>query len=437
MKKIIEILIIILLLTSIASATDLSYINTGDYIVFNMSNGAYINLTGQQNFSEFNFTSTLNISINGSYSTYNSTANITLSNISYLNDILSFTGNASSGILNISSKMLNSNHLYYFFVDNIKNTSVISTLSGVVNFNWSNWSQHDFSIRPDIVAPVLISDSVSPSSTTQGSSVTVTALFNDDTSVASALVNVKVPNGTTTNYSMVCIGVASVTCTKSYTSTNDVGTYYIVFYPQDDSGNVANISSIKSFDINVESVASSGSGGGGGGSSFIPSVSSIYSSAPMVIITNVTTNNSKLFIKNEGNFEQEYVIKWNIKDNTLVLDSGSFSKKLNQSESIESIISYNELKNQGIYLFHTDVEYGIYKSEASATITVYDNATMSYVTEPEQKGYTETFKFILLVIVVLLFVGIIINDTQTKGKKKYHVKMSNNRVYHVKKVIRK
>ncbi len=447
-----------------------SYFNITDNININLDNGAYITLTAVQNFTNISepvvrthnstvtLKSTLEINFNDTQARWNTTSNTTLSNITYVNDRLNFTGNATSGILNISVKMLNNSMNYYLFIDGVKNTSVTSNSSGWVNFNYSGWSQHDFSIRTDIDAPVLTSDSISPSSAYTGASVTITALFVDDTSVASAIVNIKVPNGTSANWSMTCTSGTSVTCTKVYTSTTDVGTYYVMYYyPQDDSGNIANISSTKTFDISTESVVTV-SGGGGGGSSFIPYIPSIYNNPPLVIITNVTINSSKLFIKNEGIAEQEYIIKWYVKNNTSIFDTGSFSKKLNSSESSEFLISYNELKSRGVYIFDVIVEYGIYKSEASATITVYDDTAVSYVTEPtvsyvtalEKKGYTESFKLSILVTVVLLIIGIVIFSNKIFTHKKiykiskvaqkdrmYRVKTSSDKKYPVKKVTRK
>lgn len=148
-------MLVFILLSSIASATDLSYIDAGDYILFDRGDGSYINLTGQQNFSEFNFTAPiLNITINSSYSTYNNTANITISSISYSNDKLNFTGIATSGTLNISAKMSNISTYYHLFIDNLKNTSIISDIIGVVNYVWSSWSSHFFSIQEN-VAPSI------------------------------------------------------------------------------------------------------------------------------------------------------------------------------------------------------------------------------------------------------------------------------------------
>lgn len=141
-------LLLIMMLTPITEATDLGQIEEDSYIIFDLNNGAYINLTGQQNFSDFNLnTSGLNISINSSYILFTSDTNKTISNITYSgDDIWRFVGDGISGLLNTTLGVNRTNTQYFITVDGATNQIQTSDASNKLQFDYSSWSTHEFEI---------------------------------------------------------------------------------------------------------------------------------------------------------------------------------------------------------------------------------------------------------------------------------------------------
>ena len=160
MKKIIWlwIAVFIIILSPIISAVDLGSISSDSYILFDLSNGTFINLTGAQNFSNFNLSSSgLNLSINSSYIIFTSGTDKTLSSVTYNNDIWTFTASGTSGILIINSRVAKNNVDYNLFVDSIYNQRAQSNSNGAAQFAYSGWTTHTFSISQSIVpTPVNI-----------------------------------------------------------------------------------------------------------------------------------------------------------------------------------------------------------------------------------------------------------------------------------------
>ena len=206
-------LVLFLSTISLASAQENIIADDTD---FDTGNGFLTTVLAGQQFTEITVSDTLEFFINGIPEQFAANNNIALSNIVYSNDILNFTASASSGTLTISAQMHNSNTIYFLYVDGTNSESTTSNSTGWVTFMYSGWSQHDFSIKADTIAPTLTSESVSPSSTEQGNSVTISAHFTDNIAVASAIVNVESPDGLSLNWSMVCTQGASVTCIKQY-----------------------------------------------------------------------------------------------------------------------------------------------------------------------------------------------------------------------------
>ncbi len=135
----------VLMFVTIVSASAYGLITTQGNVT--MSTPAY-NITLIPTLNSTSMSSdgtTLTIGVNTSTLKLNSSNDFSLSNVSYLNDKMNFTINASSGVLNISAKMLN-NKQYSLIVDNIKNITSFSNSSGWIDFNYSSWSQHDFSV---------------------------------------------------------------------------------------------------------------------------------------------------------------------------------------------------------------------------------------------------------------------------------------------------
>ncbi len=134
--------------------------------------------------------------------------------------------------------------------------------------------------------PTIESSSLSASSITVGGTVIITAQFNGQgANISSALVNVERPDATIANWTMTCDSGEIVNCTKSYTSTSDVGIYYIrYFYPSDNAGITAQISSILTFTASAVVTSSGGGGGGGGGVVYINPTPSMTSSVNLSII---------------------------------------------------------------------------------------------------------------------------------------------------------
>lgn len=250
-----KLLIALLLLTVIithVSAT--SYFNITDDILIDLDNGAYFTLLAGQNFTNtsepvvniYNSTdipkSTLNINFNGTQVRWNNTVNTTLSGITYINNKLNFTTNTTAGTLNISAKTSYNTSLYKMYIDNTLSSSKYTNALGWVDFTSSTVSVQDFSIQ---LADWLASSNVtSQNSFIQAYPVTIYAEYNTNSNVTSSKVRVQNPDESVANYTMTCTGTSSASCSLVYTTTGNVGVYYIrFFYPIDWSGNERNITS--------------------------------------------------------------------------------------------------------------------------------------------------------------------------------------------------
>ncbi len=152
--KLYPILFLAVLAIGVASA-DVSIVND---TFFNLGNSAYLNVLAPQtttNITIYNSTSTpasaLQFYINGTPIRFTANTNKTLSNIFYNNvtDIVTYTGNGTTGYLNVSARMNLSLRYYDFEVDGIINQALLSDASGWVTFNYTGWiqPQHDFRIK--------------------------------------------------------------------------------------------------------------------------------------------------------------------------------------------------------------------------------------------------------------------------------------------------
>lgn len=406
--------LLILFILSISTALASESVSIIDDTDFDTGGNIFLTTLAGQNSTNITASETLEFNINNASLQFSATANATLSNITYSSDVLNFTASASQGALNVSAKMLNNNKLYYLFVDGTKNASTTSNASGWISFNYSGWSQHDFSIQADINAPTLTSESVSPSSVQQGYSTTITAQFLDNTAVSSAIVNVQSPDGLITNWSMACTSGASVTCTKTYSSTVILGAYYIkYYYPQDDSGNVANISSTKTFLVTaLVSQGNTGGGGGGGGSSISPSDArvAIYddqNNPPgiKIEIIEISPPSAKLVIKitNEGQNGQEYVYSWTLEKLNLIgmvsgqIDKLQASKLVQVGENVSIPVSFSSLKD-GKYALKVDVNYGEHTSKAEQR---FDMGQQTQLVTRQAKDVVWEWKYYIILVVFL------------------------------------
>ena len=268
-KKSVLAILIFLTFTTLALGADWGLVNQQGNISmsgYNITLVPVLNLTSMKSDG-----TTLTMVLNGSTILFNSTADTTLSNLVYANDFLNFTANAPSGTLIVSAGMLNNSKPYYLLLNNVKSQSTTSNTTGWVSFTYPLTATVAFSIEPDYRAPTLVSDSgASPTSMQQGFSTTISAIFSDDNAVSSASVHVENPDGSATNLSMTCGTGSNVTCTKVFTSTLLLGTYFIRFYyPQDNSSNIGNISSTKFFEVTATGSGAGGSSGSSGGGSAV------------------------------------------------------------------------------------------------------------------------------------------------------------------------
>ncbi len=137
-------LFIIIQIALINVATAIQINNTANSTIFYPSaTTGYITL-GNGNYSALNITNN-HLIINNSFK-FNSSANITITNFSYINDMLNFTANASTGKLNITSKMYELSSNYTLWIDGTAQETKYSNSSGWVEFNISSWSQHNITI---------------------------------------------------------------------------------------------------------------------------------------------------------------------------------------------------------------------------------------------------------------------------------------------------
>jgi len=270
--RILSVILILLLLSISASAT--SYFNTTDDILIDLNNNAFITLLSGQYFTNttdpvikvYNLTdtpkSTLEINFNGTRLRLNNSVNTTLSNISYINDNLYYTGNANGGILNTSIIMGTPNVAYSLKIDNVTNKTAISSTTGLVEFNYSILSTHNFEIYRNN-APTIGNSSISTSSiypVTQFVTITVNDVNDTDNDTLSVLVGISYL-GYETNYTMVNTANTSI---WTYNFNSGVSGFYTVtsFYAND---NYTITKKVVSHQFEVVTQTSGGSSGGGGG----------------------------------------------------------------------------------------------------------------------------------------------------------------------------
>lgn len=137
-------ILLIFCIASINVATAIQINNTVYSTIFYPSaTMGYITL-GNGNYSALNVTNN-HLIINNSFK-FNSSANVTITNFRYIGDMLNFTANASTGKLNITTKMYELSSNYTMWIDGAAQETKQSNSSGWVEFNISSWSQHDIAI---------------------------------------------------------------------------------------------------------------------------------------------------------------------------------------------------------------------------------------------------------------------------------------------------
>lgn len=150
----------------------------------------------------------------------------------------------------------------------------------ITGYNNLTSSEVSTSFTSSITPPTVTASSINLDTIYTGGTVIISANFTGvGANVSSAIVQISRPDATTANWTMTCGTAAeTVTCTKSYAATSDVGTYTIdYFYPLDDSGDEGAIASILSWTASTEPAPGSGGGGGSGGSTTI-------------VVQNITSN---------------------------------------------------------------------------------------------------------------------------------------------------
>lgn len=152
------------------------------------------------------------------------------------------------------------------------------------------------SFTVDTTLPTVTSSSVDATSITIGNGVTITASVDgQNANISSVIVQVERPDATTANWTMTCSSGETANCTKSYTSTSDIGTYYVrYFYVTDDSSLTGAYTSELTFTASAVQSGNSGGGSGGGGSGavvIIPSAN-VSDLLPVISFNNVTDSRS-------------------------------------------------------------------------------------------------------------------------------------------------
>ncbi len=137
----------------------------------------------------------------------------------------------------------------------------------------------------DTTAPSVSTSSLSATSITVGAHITIsmnTSLSNG--TVSNVTVHVSRPDATEADYVMNTSN--NVTWTRVYTTTSDIGSYYIEYFSMtDDSGNTGTENSVLTF---VASAPPSTGGGGGGGGSTIVIVKETNGTQE-ILFTNITS----------------------------------------------------------------------------------------------------------------------------------------------------
>lgn len=139
-------IVILLLLVYPANANIIAN-ETYPFVIITQS--GYINITSNQSFDMLSTSqstpNSVNFTINSTTVNFTSTSSTNLSNISYVNDNITFDAEMSSGILYIDSKMLRSSTFYRLFVDTIAvYANLPSSSIGIVSFTYASLSKNSF-----------------------------------------------------------------------------------------------------------------------------------------------------------------------------------------------------------------------------------------------------------------------------------------------------
>lgn len=145
--------------SAIASAESGS-IAAGDTLVADLSNGAYISVPGQFDFTNFSITTgQLQFWLNNSQLQWRTATNKTITRIILNNstDIFSFNASGTDGYLNFSGIMTNASHNYSFYLDDTFQSYTNSDTNKIITVNYTGaWSDHSFrissTVEPDITS---------------------------------------------------------------------------------------------------------------------------------------------------------------------------------------------------------------------------------------------------------------------------------------------
>ena len=136
-----------------------------------------------------------------------------------------------------------------------------------IRLNDSNITSQEYqlTLESDITKPVLNSESLSTTSTTQGLTVGITINTTSiNSTIPSVTVSVSRPDATSANWTLS--NTVNDTWYYNYLSTSDLGTYTVNYFTITDAGdNIKTAASSLSFTITA-AVVTGGGGGGGGGS---------------------------------------------------------------------------------------------------------------------------------------------------------------------------
>lgn len=136
-----------------------------DNFTFDLNNGVYLQLLPQNNIATNGTIDSANhilsFWINNTQVNFSANTNKTLSNLRYNNitDELSWTASGIDGFLNVSVLMKNANINYDLKLDGAFINTQTSNIDGLVSWNYSGWSTHNFTISQNSTqgAPNILS----------------------------------------------------------------------------------------------------------------------------------------------------------------------------------------------------------------------------------------------------------------------------------------
>lgn len=287
-KHLLFIVLALYLLIPIATA-DVTIVND---IYFPDSNITIAAIQNATNFTTYNSTdtptNTLEMYINGSKIWLASDANVTISNITFIENVWNFSA-VGTGNLNITYTF-NESTTYDFYVNDTLNDSKQSE-SRNVNFPYPVSGGGDFSGRNSTPPVISIkNESVAPASISQGNSVTISThvvCTNCDLTAVKVKVLSPASGGTygvgddgLGNWTMISGG--GTLWYYTYRQTSDVGTYQINdYYITSNNATALHDQSLLSFTV-AQSVGGAGGGGGGGGGTTVITVTPTPEPTPFV-----------------------------------------------------------------------------------------------------------------------------------------------------------